>query len=285
MEKQCEFCGVLIEGLVRVTKKYCSDNCKQLAFYRRQGMNWGKPDLAGIIPSTHELPFNVKPDFTLSDEQETDAEIVQPVSIQQPFTQEKLPETEVIVKLESEKQDSVKPQPVHKYKWVNSRLLGAIERYRDLSDEEYKFRNPRKYFTPDAVETLGWISVRFRCLLENIIRLSNYKCIDRDTLLAISRAFTDLCVSSNFGSLSHCYPFASLINDLQYRFKVLAEELQGEEIAFRLSLSRKAELMAVRFMIGNFVPKISFSQLKFGDGFREEVEAEFKNREQELGEK
>lgn len=59
----------------------------------------------------------------------------------------------------------------------------------------------------------------------------------------------------------------------------MAKQLHDNEIIFRLSPERKAELMAVRFMIGNSVPKKSFSQLKFGDGIREEVEAEFYKNE------
>lgn len=51
----------------------------------------------------------------------------------------------------------------------------------------------------------------------------------------------------------------------------MAKQEKGDEITFRLSLYRKAELMAVRFMIGNTVPRMSFSQLMFGDGIREEV--------------
>ncbi|CAN5600086.1 hypothetical protein BH11BAC2_BH11BAC2_20340 [soil metagenome] len=280
MKKYCKFCGSPIEGFSRSTKKYCNDNCKQLAFYSRQGRNWGKTDLSGIIPSTDELPFNVKPDFTLNDKQETEAEIIQPVRIQQPVTQEKQAIETLSVKLEDEKQDSVKPQPIHKYHWVNSRFLEIIEKYRQESYAEFMLSNPRNYWAKDEAASVGWVTIRFRCLLENIIRLSNYKSIDRNTLLEISRAFNDLAASFYFRVVQN-YPFASLLIELRDKFDAIAKQSQDYEVSFRLSAKRKAELIAVRFLIGNSVSKINFSQLKFGDGIREEVEEEFKKRREE----
>jgi hypothetical protein len=281
MKKHCKFCGNPIEEFSRSTKKYCNDNCKQLAFYSRQGMNWGKTELSGIIPATDELPFNVKANFTLNEKQETGAGILQPVSIQQPVTQEKQAIKTLSVKLEDEKQDSVKLQSVHKYQWIYSPLLEAIIKYREESCAEDMLRNAGRYWTSDAIECVGWVTIRFRCLLENIIRLSNYKFIDRNTLLEISRAFGEVSASYYFRSILRSYPFTSLIIELKDKFEALVKELQGDEITLRLSLDRKAELMAVRFMIGNAVPKVKFSQIKFDDGIREEVEREFNNRRKE----
>ena len=63
MSKHCEFCGKAIEDFKRSTKKYCNDNCKQLAFYARQGMDWGK----SILSDSRVLQLNAKSDFTLND--------------------------------------------------------------------------------------------------------------------------------------------------------------------------------------------------------------------------
>jgi hypothetical protein len=270
MKKKCEFCGNVIVGFSRSTKKYCNDNCKQLAFYARQGMNWGKNGSAEIISQPQNL-LSVKPDFTLSGKQENERKIEQSISEKEVIPQEKADETAISVKL----------QPKQNYRWVNSRLLEAIEDYRMKSYAEDMFRNPQNYWTQDAITVVHSASVRFRCLLENIIRLSNYKCIDRDTLCETSCAFNDLTDSWYFRYLPSNYPYGSLIIELRDKFKGMAQELQGDEITLRLSLYRKAELMAVRFMIGNFVPKKNFSQLKFGDGIREEVIKEFEQSERE----
>ncbi len=36
MQRTCEYCGSLF-SFVRATKKYCSDNCKQMAYFKRNG--------------------------------------------------------------------------------------------------------------------------------------------------------------------------------------------------------------------------------------------------------
>jgi hypothetical protein len=267
MEKHCKFCGVLIEGYSRITKKYCSDNCKQLAFYARQGKHWG----AAAIPG--------QTNFTLNGKQENEIQIAEPISLVNAIEQEKETVPSALsVKLE-EKQVPVKSEPVRSYRWVNSPLLDAIQKYREESDAEYMLNNAGRYWTPDALQVVSWLTIRFRCLLENILRLSNYKTIDQNTLHEITRAFTDLTSSCYFGATT--YPFSNLILELRDKFNAMAKQAQGDEITLRLSLYRKVELMAVRFMIGNTVPKMSFSQLKFGDGIREEVEKQFRNNGKE----
>lgn len=268
MKKHCEFCGVLIEGMKRITKKYCSDNCKQLAFYARQGINWGNP--------AHKELHNVKPDFTLNGKPEEMPEISEENNVQ-PKEQPQKAEP-VAVKPVVETRDNVKPAP---YSYVRSPLVEAIEYYRNQNNAENMFSAPEYSWTQSDIPYVYWVTLRFRCLLDNIIRLSSFKTVDRNAPLAISNAFIDLTDSLYFKGIPHNYPFISLIVQLRDKFSDMAKHLRGDEITLRLSLNRKAELMAARFVIGNFVPKMGFGQLKFGDGIKEEVAKEFQQRHEE----
>lgn len=265
MEKQCEFCGVLIEGYRRSTKKYCSDNCKQLAFYARQGMNWGKA-------VTDELN-SVKPDFTLNGKAEETAANIQEKGTQQ--SNEQTQQVNVTVKSATEAPGSVK-SPYH---WMKSPLVEAIENYRNQTTAESMFSGPEYFWTEKPRAYVYWVTLRFRCLLENIIRLSTFKTIDRNTLQAISKAFADLTDSCYFADIPRNYPFISLIVQLRDKFSSMTKQLHGDEITLRLSINRKAELMAARFVIGDFVPRMGFSQLVFSDGVKEKIAKEFNSIE------
>lgn len=253
MEKYCAFCDVLIEGYTRSTKKYCSDNCKQLAFYARQGMNWGKP----------ADQVSVKPDFTLSGNTEPVQDTEPPVVMQE--AQKLPPPAEIApVTIKPESAD-VKEEPKAKYQWISSPLFDEIEKIREHSWAEIMFQVPGRYWTVDAIPYVEWVTVRLRCLLENILRLSSFSVIDRETLRQLSGAFNDLTASRYFRYIPRNYPFSGLIVNLRDKLANVAKGFRGEEITLRLSCKRKAELMAARFMIGNFVPKTRFSFLDFND--------------------
>lgn len=251
MEKHCEFCGVLIEGMRRITKKYCSDNCKQLAFYARQGKDWSKPAQKGLD--------SVKPDFTLNGKVDETPEIIPGNIVQQEKQPQKTEPAAITVK-SAEMSESAKPES---YPYVRSPLIEAIEYYRNQTNAENMFSAPEYFWTESAMPYVYWVTLRFRCLLDNIIRLSGYKTVDRNALLAISNAFINLSDSLYFKGIPRNYPFISLIVQLRDRFSSMAEHLCSDEITLRLSLNRKAELMAARFVIGNFVPKMGFGQLSF----------------------
>jgi hypothetical protein len=64
--------------------------------------------------------------------------------------------------------------------------------------------------------------------------------------------------------------------ELRDKFNAIAKGSSGNEVTLRLSVKRKAELIAARFVMGDAIEKKGFSELKFSDGIREEVEKEFK---------
>lgn len=269
MEKQCEYCGKPIAEFYRSTKKYCNDNCKQLAYYSRQGMNLKMPD--PDVEPVGNLPFNVKSGFTINgkpDEiQTTESAEVPVITTPEAFTVK--PEA-VSVKQELTVKNEVPP----KYDWVNSPLIEAIDQHRNSSSAEQMFSWPQHYWTDTKEAFAHWVTLRFRCLLENILRLSNYRAIDGKTIREISRAFDWMTEAYYFKELPYNYPYRGLILELKETFRGLLHYSPGEEITLRLSTERRALLIASKFMIGNYVPKVSFSRLDFSDGRRKEAEEE-----------
>ncbi len=265
MAKCCEFCGRGIEGFKRNTRKYCDDNCKQLAYYARRGMTWGKDELSG----KSDLSLNVKSDFTLSDKNQADSG-KETVIVQQRVA----PQTEKQV-------DSVKPAaesrqnaPVRQpYRKVESALLTAIERNRE-GIEKY-FCCPDQFWTPNAISNVKWVTIRMRCLMENIVRLSNLGKIGRQAIKQLSAALRDLTESEYFRYLPANYPFTEFIRDLRRKFQALTQQVSARQVSFKLSTERKAQFMAYRFVIAGFVPKCKFSELDFSDGMREQLAAQF----------
>ena len=55
MKKRCLYCDTEID-CKRLTKKYCNDNCKQLAYFKRNGLQLsGKPEIK-VIPVISVAP-------------------------------------------------------------------------------------------------------------------------------------------------------------------------------------------------------------------------------------
>ena len=55
MKKKCLYCDTEID-CKRLTKKYCNDNCKQLAYFKRNGLQLsGKPEIK-LIPVISVVP-------------------------------------------------------------------------------------------------------------------------------------------------------------------------------------------------------------------------------------
>lgn len=263
MTKHCEFCGKAIEDFKRSTKKYCNYNCKQLAFYARQGMAWGK----SVLSDSDGLQLNVKSDFTLSDGNENtdwnDKHWETNCTNESIIPNDSTPKNVDTVKQQEAKKDPIQFETQPKYRRIESRLLNAIERHKNHI--ENMFLMPENYWTKDAIPVVHWVTTRVRCLLVNIIRLSNFTRIDRTVIVKISNALTGLVGSSRFRRLPRNYPFTELIHDLQDKFARFAEPMEADEISFKLSLERKAQYIAYNFMIGNFVPRCKFSELKFCD--------------------
>lgn len=273
MAKCCEFCGRGIEGFKRNTRKYCDDNCKQLAYYARQGMTWGKNELSG----KSDLSLNVKSDFTLSDKGHADSEEKTFVA-HQTITPQTEKQAENVKPAAQPKQNAPVRQPYCK---VESALLLAIDRNRDRF-EKY-FSCPEQFWTRDAIACAKWVTIRVRCLLENILRLSRLGYTDLQTIKQLSGALNDLTEAVDFRAISAFYPFAEFVLDLKMKFQGMLGQIKVGRVSFHLSPERKAQFMAYRFIVADFVPKCKFSELDFSDGIKAELRKEFEARTRKEG--
>lgn len=158
------------------------------------------------------------------------------------------------------------------YKWVESRFLKSIEKERQGSNA-YLFKKPSAYWGIDKVIKINWVSVRLRCLLESIIKLSNYSKIDSRTLLSLTDAFNRLVQSSTFKDLPNNYPYTELIKELCIKLNRLIQKgIYTEQLKFSLSQELKSRLIGVRLEMLPYFPPVKFSELDFSGVDKEKDE-------------
>jgi hypothetical protein len=152
------------------------------------------------------------------------------------------------------------------YHWIESTLIKKTENDHANNNAERLFADPVRYFGVEQIFHVKWITVRFRCLVESLLRLSNYSSIDRHTLFCVTDAFIRLAQSRVFQKLPASYPYTELIKELCFKLnKIANENRNSEKIVFRLPLERKAFLMSIRYLLIKHVPAIKFSEIDFTD--------------------
>lgn len=151
------------------------------------------------------------------------------------------------------------------YKWVESKFIQSIEKNQQ-ENNEYLFKEPLAYWNIDKVIKINWISIRLRCLLESMIRLSNYSKIDSHTLLSITDAFNRLIQSHAFRNLPDNYPYTELIKDLCIKLNRLVQKgAYSEQLKFSLSGQLKSRLIGIRSEMLPYFPAMKFSELDFSE--------------------
>jgi hypothetical protein len=260
MIKTCHHCGKPMQSQ-RNTKKYCSDNCKQLAFYKRSGLA-----LSGI---------NDNDNFLVTDKQhakepfisnETITELTHEEKFKEPIM-ENLPARTLSDKLTVTVTDPLTIKPAQEempYECVRSKIVDSIADYIDNSEALFMFQCPEKYWGAHVLPTVKWVSLRLRCLMESLIKLSHISAIDYASMVAVRGAFTTLINSSQFRRLPTNYPYTALIKDLEQKLTFIAKQYKhSESIQFRLTQKRKVELIGNRYILADFVPAIKFSEMDF----------------------
>lgn len=244
MTTTCLHCGNSMQSQ-RSTRKYCSDNCKQLAFYKRSGSA-----LSGLNSSTA---------VANSTKQETYKDLPTELPIQQLDSPPAIATSDSLI--------TPAPAPEETpYQWVHSKMVDSIAEYTDSGEELFMFQYPAKYWSVYVLPTVKWVSVRLRCLIESLITLSNMPFIDNDSMVAVKEAFTALVNSSHFKRLPDNYPYLSLVKELEQKITLIAKQHKHtESIQFRLTLNRKAKLIAIRYILADFVPAMKFSEMNFNE--------------------
>jgi hypothetical protein len=266
MTKNCLYCGNPIVSK-RSTKKYCSENCKQLAFYKRTLLqlsppstpDYPLPDESGQSDDADDFPLKEK---ALNVKQTLNGNI----SFGQldEVNENEQIDTTVLPKNQPVNAKSFTVNPHMTYQPLESSFIAKIVEYTDNSSDMLMFQNPRKYWGLYDLTIVKWVSLRLRCLLESLLKLSNLPAIDYATLITIKDAFTDLVASGNFKRLPSNYPHIEFIKELEQSLAFIVKQYKRcDDIRFRLTVKRKIEIIAKRFMMADFVPAAKFYDLDF----------------------
>lgn len=296
MKSTCLYCGGHFTA-IRSSKKYCSDNCKQMAYFKRNGLVLSgttevEPSLQVPIVSvnsnnTNEVSvkydkekdtvkypneeLNVKYDkdertefefVPLADaEKEEETEIGESNTIN--FVEKEIQKIEPIKSsLNIEKNQEAENEPT--YKWINSKLISLVEKKYEQNSGGIKIKEPFDYWEYEDGKRIVWVNTRFRCLAEGLIKLSNYSRIDQHTLLCVTDAFKRLITSVSFNNLPNDYPFRDLIIELFLGLnKTLEEKRPLKMLAFKLIKERKAQLICIRHQLMLHTPDIKFTEIDF----------------------
>jgi hypothetical protein len=260
MSKQCEYCGTEIEQFARNTKKYCNDTCKQLAYYSRQG-NLQHTVNSSFLNGTEQedLAFSVNEETEESEiEQPEESPGITKNSIK-PEAPVKPKEQPVSVK-ETAHSQTVNVQP---YQWIESNLVQQIVHFEERINNLYVFTNSAQHWYGEQLKAVKWVSLRLRCLIENILRLSLRRTIPRQVHLQLVQAFIELRSSKYYTALPSNYPLHELANEAA---DLTGQQLsKGQQSSLELSLYFRAKLTHARYYLCEFVPKVKFSQIAFID--------------------
>ncbi len=301
MESTCLYCGEHFTA-IRSSKKYCSDNCKQMAYFKRNGLV-----LSGTTENEERLHIpviSVNPNNTdevsvkydkekdtvkyaneelivkydkdkqsefefmpLADakeeEEEEEPKIADSNKIREKDKTIQIIETiKSAVKIDEEQKEENEPR----YKWINSKLISLVEKKYEQNSGGIKIKEPFEYWDYEEAKYIVWTNTRFRCLAESLIKLSNYSRIDRHTLLCIADAFKRLVASETFNKLPNDYPFKEFIIELFLGLnKMLTDKGCLSMFAFKLTKERKAQLICIRHQLMLHTPEIKFTEIDFAE--------------------
>jgi hypothetical protein len=290
--RNCSHCGAQMKTQ-RSTKKYCSDTCKQAAFYSRGtqpliALNGSKPlttieldgedtdedriDLSNNVEQESfnneqipdKMPFNVSRNVRNDDEPAPPI----PFNVGKPTNQQTIREPyhakrreEDKTKGHSKRYDDIEVEE-EPYEWVRSELLDDIAEYvQDNYKTSEMFQYPKKYWYGSDLEKVKWVSVRFLCIIENLLHFNN-STVERRTFVALNKALKAMMGSWNYKYMPSNYP---LKNKIKHRQQTIENIVRSVDRSFRFGLKKesKLKLIALRFQLADLVPKVKFNSLDF----------------------
>lgn len=300
--KACLHCGAPMQ-VNRSTKKYCSDSCKQAAFYTRA---------AQVIPLDNNMPKNETATNPLPPAKQP---LVIPLSATEPYLQQA--DTPMNQSYAQQEPDMIPPSPQpntndsanvtrpsvnvtpsavpdmfnvkpndHEpyaqtqqrylpatienkqieeeapYEWVHPDFTDEIAAY--ISEHYHvieKFQYPQKYWYGYELEDVKWVSVRMRCIIENLLYLDR-KTISKKTAVTLINALNDMVASRHYQFLPYNYPLKNELKELQKNVAAMGA-IDTASIAFIIKKYRRVRLIAQRFMLADLVPFVRFKELDF----------------------
>jgi len=147
--------------------------------------------------------------------------------------------------------------PEQKYEWVQSRF------YKDIEDQNEHLQDRLDFDSEDPA--LNWVNVRLRCIIENTIRLTEYRSIDRESLIKLTDALNNLLNSRSWNNLPDHFSVSQVLIELSERMNDLVRKNKNENIPLRISFKLKAQLVSIREQLKDAVPKVRFDELNFSE--------------------
>jgi hypothetical protein len=292
-DKTCLHCGRVFNA-ERSTKKYCSDACKQTAFYQRNSMagatmlqnsNEQEEDNTSVLFSQNNnppLPLNGKDALAFNDKQTQTATVIAAAITLNDNNAIALPvatnasnnnrcnETNInhdAVKSNNKENPTV-PIVTSSYINIPSTFIMAIaEQVDDVTSEAVLMNHyPDQYWQGCTLNSVTWANTRLRCLVENLLWLSKHLEIKRKVFMQLTEAFTVLVNSTRFKQLPENYPNRTITAELANQCSAIGEKYKKKKF-FQLHITkqRKLQCIALRFMLAGTVPKIKFNELDFGE--------------------
>ncbi len=154
------------------------------------------------------------------------------------------------------KQNKVETQYIHH----KSTFVDALM---ELTDQQDNISKLDPLFWNDTTGTYLWVSTRFKCLVECLLTFSETKTIELDSLKEICNAFTSLIRSNYFKSLPQAYPYRHEILELRQSLKKICLSSPEGKIKFSLLPQTKKQLIATRWELHYYVPKVNFNEMGF----------------------
>jgi len=156
------------------------------------------------------------------------------------------------------------------YQYVDSAFITRIVRMMEQRNYDYELRTTIRQL-PELVNTLDWVNVRFRCLVEALLTLSERRTVLVDDLIDISNAFAQMMDSSHYAQLPENYPYKKTIKDLREKLRMIClQSVDDESTKFNIAKAKRMELIVIRCELRTVARKRPFSQLEFTETKPEE---------------
>jgi hypothetical protein len=110
-----------------------------------------------------------------------------------------------------------------------------------------------------------WINTRFLCLVESLLCMSEMKIVELDDLKEICNAFHVLLNSDNFQNMPFNYPYTNEMVKYYETIRLFCGRSQDEAVTVKFTRTTKAELIAARYELAQFVKWIKFDELEFDE--------------------
>ncbi len=269
----------------RMDKKYCSDTCRQMAYFKRNGLTLVSPQTLQNVNAPHKGDVKYDPDNP-QQEPVKDTSFLETPNLELLITHlsdtwEQLLNQRIeglreefnvkyanpVAKVQQDTGSISEASEPAAYKTVKPNFVKYIDKTYEMGEDIYKLEKPLSYWGVETVKAIHWVNLRLRCLLESLIKLSAYSSIDQHTLVCIHDAFIRLHGSKSYQCLPNSYPFKNMVAGLTKKVsETYTQNKQADKkIRIRFPLADKVNMVYTRHILRRTTPDLKFSQLHFNE--------------------